>query len=47
MKTNKRQQIHKTNNKDKGIQNTTDHLQEKEGVTAQNDGFRYDYNDNF
>ncbi len=47
MKTNKGQQKNKINSKEQVLQNKTDHSQIKENVSAQKDGFRYDYNDDF
>lgn len=47
MKTNKRQTNDKINSKEQVLQNKTDNSQIKKNGPAQNDGFRYDYNDNF
>ncbi|WP_191090685.1 hypothetical protein [Niallia endozanthoxylica] len=47
MKTNKGQQNNKINSKEQILQNKTDNSQIKESVSAQKDGFRYDYNDDF
>ncbi|WP_428912217.1 hypothetical protein [Niallia sp. Krafla_26] len=47
MKTNKKQQHNKIKNKDQVLQNKPDNSQQEENVSAQKDGFRYDYNDDF
>jgi hypothetical protein len=49
VKTNKRQPNNKINSKGQVLQNKTDnaHAQIKESASAQKDGFRYDYNDDF
>ena len=47
MKTNKRQPNNKINSKEQVLQNKTDNSQIKENGSAQKDGFRYDYNDDF
>jgi hypothetical protein len=47
VKTNKRQPNNKINSKGQVLQNKTDNAQIKESASAQKDGFRYDYNDDF
>lgn len=47
MKTNKKQQTNKINDKAQALQNKTGNSQMEGQVPAQKDGFRYDYNDNF
>lgn len=46
MKYNKDQQKNEMSIEEQALQINTDHTQEKENVSAQKDGFRYDYNDN-
>ncbi|WP_428912261.1 hypothetical protein [Niallia sp. Krafla_26] len=47
MKTNEKQQNNEINSKEQVLQNKTKNSQVKESVSAQNDGFRYDYNDDY
>ena len=47
VKSNNKQQNNNMNSKKQVLQNKTDNLQIKESVSAQKDGFRYDYNDDF
>lgn len=47
MKTNKKQPNDKINSKEQALQNKPDNTQITKKGPAQNDGFRYDYNDNF
>jgi len=45
VKSNKQQQNNKLNSKEQIFQNKTDNSQIKQSVSAQKDGFRYDYDD--
>ncbi|MED4224620.1 hypothetical protein [Neobacillus cucumis] len=45
MDTNKKQQIEKTNTGEQGFQDKTENTQINNHTSAQEDGFRYDFND--
>jgi hypothetical protein len=45
VESNNSQQNDKINSKEQSLQNNKDNLHTKRNVSAQKDGFRYDYND--
>lgn len=47
MKSNGDKANNEVNNEEQVLQNNVKEAQEKDSGSAQKDGFRYDYNDNF